>query len=134
MDPAESPDIYHGVTSGVYQLTSDVGEYILEIKRIGYVTRWAQIAVTPKRVQHLGHREIVAGAISENRTIETEDADELKEKMGAYFGDGSKYDPKYDLNSDGKIDQLDYNIIVKFLNFNYKNYKETRLWIEALGF
>jgi hypothetical protein len=128
--PGEGPNIINGITSGIYTLGSDPGEFILEIKRIGYVTRWAHIFVTTQGVQYLGHREIIAGDINQNRIIETTDADELKARIGGYFGDGENYDPKYDLNSDGKIDLLDYSIIIKFLNFQITNYKDTRFWLE----
>jgi hypothetical protein len=134
LEPDEEPDTYQGITSGYYELAGEVGDYILEIKRTGYVVRWAPITITPTGVQYLGHREIIAGDIDQNRIITQEDADEMETKMGGYFGDDGLYDPKYDLNSDGKIDQLDYDIIVKFLNFQLTNYKETRLWLEILGF
>jgi hypothetical protein len=134
LEPNEEPDIQNGITSGLYRLESKIGEYVLEIKCAGYVVRWLPVLVTPDGVQYLGHREIIAGDINQNRIITQEDVNELKTKMGGYFGDDGLYDPKYDLNSDGRIDQLDYNIIVKFLNFQITNYKETRLWIEGLGF
>jgi hypothetical protein len=136
LEEHETPQMINHITSGYYELVSEVGNYILEIKRVGYVTRWAPVTVTPKRVTDLNHREIVAGDVATpiDRILTEADALELKDKIGSYFKDGGTYDPKYDLNSDGKIDQLDYNIIIKLLNFQVINYKETRLWIEASGF
>jgi hypothetical protein len=134
LDPSEPPDIINGITSGYYQLTSELGHYTLEIKRAGYVTRWAKITVTPKCINDMGHREIIAGDVNQSRIIDAVDADALKNKIGGHYGVNAQYDYQYDLNSDGKVDDLDYNIIVKFLTFQLRNYKETRLWIESLGF
>jgi hypothetical protein len=130
----EEPYISRGTTVGIYTLTASPGEYILEIKREGYVVRWAKIVVTSVPVQYLGHREIIAGDINENRTIDAADADAIQAKIGAYWNDSGNYEAKYDLNSDGKIDQLDYNIVVKFLNFNISHYVETEAWITELGY
>jgi hypothetical protein len=81
----------------------------------------------------LGHREIIAGDVIHNRRIEVADANELNIRIGGEFGDSGKYDPKYDLNADGKIDQLDYNLILKLTNFWFYHYEETLLWLDEEG-
>jgi hypothetical protein len=57
----------------------------------------------------------------------------LKLKIGGYFGDNGKYDSKYDLNADGKVDQLDFNLILKFTGFWFYHYEETLQWLEEVG-
>jgi hypothetical protein len=123
----------NGQTLGLFRLENVLeGDYILEIKREGYVTRWAKITVEANNpVQYLGHREIVPGDINDDRLINFTDAAEEKLKIGGHFSfPGTTYLPKYDLNADGKIDQLDLNIILKFSGFKFYHYEETLLWWE----
>ena len=136
-----SPIVHQGTTVGVFTLPALPGNYILELKRDGYVTRWANITVSPLAMQPLGHREIVAGDVVQTHVIDAADAAAIKGKIGAnYENSSSGYEAKYDLNSDGKIDQLDYNIVIKFFdnkkskNFKYSHYTETKLWLQTLGF
>ena len=133
----EQPVTINGVTLGLFKL-EDVaeGDYILEIKREGFVTRWAKVTVNANErpYQYLEHREIVAGDLNnEQRVTLTGISAEHLHIGGNYSVPSSGYVPKYDFNSDGQINQLDYNLIVKLNGFWYYHYEETQDWLEELG-
>ena len=136
LQPGEQPATIQGQTLGLFKI-EDVtkGDYILEIKREGFVTRWAKISVdASKPVQYLGHRELVPGDVASNRIINLADISAEKVEIGGNYSiPTTQYTPKYDLNADGKINQLDFNLILKFEGFWYYHYEETMKWLKELG-
>jgi len=127
--------IHHGITVGLYRLRGVMpGNYLLELQRDGFVTRWAKIEVSTTGVQYQEHRELIPGDVVENLSVDTQDETTIKLKMGGDYEKNINYEPVYDLNADGKIDQLDYNIIIKFRTLNFMNYIETKEWVNLIGY
>jgi hypothetical protein len=132
----EKPVTQNGATLGLYVIENVApGYYILEIKREGFVTRWAKIKVdADEPVFHLEHREIVAGDVDSTLLINQLDAAEMQLNIGGDFLiPSTNYNFKFDLNADGKVNLLDYNLILKFNGFWFYHYAETMEWIEELG-
>ena len=122
--------VHSGATVGYYKLSNLPGNYILEINRAGFVTRWAPITLTTVGAQYQPHREIIPGDVADdNLEIDGSDGTQLFNKIGKNYPQIG-YDPAFDLNADGKIDQLDYNIVIKFKTFNYLDYIETDDWLK----
>jgi hypothetical protein len=132
----EAPRTYNGQTLGLF-IVDDVFEddYILEIKRDGFVTRWAKITVVASEPQqYLGHRELIPGDVNNDFAITINDESDMKSQIGGnYLISTSNYDPKYDLNADGKVNQLDLNVIIKFTGFKFYHYEETKQWLDDLS-
>jgi hypothetical protein len=131
----EKPVTVNGLTLGLYKIENvKKGDYILEIKREGFVTRWAKIKVDADgQVEYLGHRELVPGDINNDYTINLADASTIKMNLGSNYAiPSSHYISKYDLNADGNVDQLDLNLILKFTGFWFYHYQETKEWLDAL--
>ena len=131
----EKPNTINGMTLGVFVL-EDVadGNYILEIKREGFLTRRTKIRVNADQpVQFLEHREIIPGDINDDLLINLADLSQLKMMVGGNFLDPTtNYDPKYDLNADGRIDLLDFNLILKLSGFWFYHYEDTMDWLKEL--
>ena len=130
LEKEEQPDIVEGATVGLFVIESVApGNYILEIKRDGYMVRWAKIDVKSETpIQYLGHRELIPGDIGSLLKIDAQGATELLLKKGYYFGH-KDYLPEYDLNADGFIDSYDYYLLQKYINFRFYHYEETEEWI-----
>jgi hypothetical protein len=132
----EKPVTLNGTTLGLFIL-EDVaeGDYILEIKRDGFVTRWAKIYVNADQSMHfVGHREIVAGDVNDDLLINLNDLAQLKMKIGGNYSiPSTQYSSLHDLNSDGKVDQLDFNLVLKLTGFWFYHYEDTMEWLQELG-
>ena len=130
LEEEEQPDIVEGATVGLFVIENVApGNYILEIKRDGYMVRWAKIKVNAEEsVQHFGHRELIPGDIGSLLKIDDQGASELLLKKGFYFGH-KDYVPEYDLNADGYIDSYDYYLLQKYINFRFYHYEDTKEWI-----
>ena len=126
----EEPATIEGMTLGVFLIEGvDPGDYILEIKRAGYIVRWAKIKVNADEpVQHFGHRELIPGDINESLKIDAQSATKLLFKKGIYYGH-KDYVPEYDLNADGYIDSYDYYLLQKYINFRFYHYEDTMNWL-----
>ena len=136
LNKGEKPLTVNGTTLGLFTIENvKKGEYILEIKREGFVTRWANIIVNDDEpVFYVGHRELIPGDINNDFLVNQLDAAQMKRYIGGDFlNPSTNYNPKYDFNADGKVDQLDYNLILKFNGFWYYHYDDTSKWIETLG-
>jgi uncharacterized repeat protein (TIGR01451 family) len=131
MQGFEAP-IHQGTTVGFYNIPALPGNYIIEIDRKGFVTRWGEVLVNVSGTHKEPHRELIPGDLDE-LDLEITDLDALLmlSKIGGVYGiPGTNYDPLFDLNADGKVDQLDYNIVLKFKLFKYINYIETDDWLK----
>jgi hypothetical protein len=129
------PVTINGSTLGLYKIEHvKKGDYILEIKREGFVTRWAKIKVdADAEVEYFGHRELVAGDIDDNYTVNVTDVALEKLQIGGnYVAPHTHYESKYDLNADGQVNLLDFNLILKFTGFWFYHYQETKEWLDAL--
>jgi len=132
----EKPVTISGTTLGLFSIENvKKKEYILEIKREGFVTRWAKITVSnDEPVQFVEHREIVPGDANNDFLINQLDVSEMQLHLGGDFLiPSTNYNYKYDLNADGKVDQLDYNLALKFNGFWFYHYVETMEWLEELN-
>jgi hypothetical protein len=131
----EQPVTINGSTLGLYKIENvKKGDYILEIKRESFVTRWAKIKVDANaQVEYFGHRELIAGDIDDNYTVNATDVALEKLKIGGnYMAPHTHYEAKYDLNADGQVNLLDFNLILKFTGFKFHHYQETKEWLDAL--
>ena len=101
------------------------GEYVIEISRLGFLTRYGVINVTND--DYLGHRELLGGDVNGDMVVNEKDISAIRNKSDVYKN--STYKSMYDLNGNGIIDSNDSNI-VRF-NFNAFNsiYQETRDFI-----
>jgi hypothetical protein len=126
----EEPYIEEGITLGLFEIPDVLpGDYLLEIKREGYMVRWAKINVSDQNaIQYLGHREIIPGDIVVSLEIDSQDETTMLQKDGLFLGHPD-YLPLYDLNSDGYIDAYDYYLLQKYINFRFYHYEETMNWL-----
>ena len=130
------------MTVGLYQFENvDTGKYILELKREGFVTRWALIEVkeTDGPIKFLGHRELIPGDIETplDFTVTVADRYGLSAQFdNAYDWDApSDYLPftRYDITGDGSISVSDMYLLYPFIGFAYYHYVETAEWLDELG-
>jgi hypothetical protein len=136
LNEEEKPNTVSGATLGLFTFENvKKGDYILEIIREGFVTRWAKINVNAnEQVNYAGHRELIPGDLNNDLFINQWDATQMLPYIGGKFQiPSTNYNPIYDLNADGKVDQLDYNLILKFSGFWFYHYEETMEWINELG-
>jgi hypothetical protein len=101
------------------------GEYILEISRQGYLTRWAKVIITEDGV--LGHREILPGDVNGSLDIDAHDLSTTNNKMSSYGG--TKYDPKYDFNADGSVFFEDRSTVRNNFNVSIYLYQDVLDWL-----
>jgi hypothetical protein len=132
----QEPDNNDGVTVGYYMFEEiEEGDYILEIKRAGYVVRWLMIKVRDEDLV-VEHRELIPGDMDDNLIINVNDSNNLREKMNipGYFILPELFTPeaKYDLNSDGSISIYDLNLLIIYVGFRWYHYEDTREWLEEL--
>ena len=115
------------VTIGIFTFENiATGNYILEISRQGFLTRYGIINVTASTT-YLGHRELLGGDVNGDLFIDGKDISTsiLKE---CPFGH-SAYEWKYDINGDKNIDNDDISIIRINLGATHIIYQETKDWI-----
>jgi hypothetical protein len=104
-----------------------VGDYILEISRAGYVSRYAEVHVG-KGGGSLEHRELILGDVDGDGEVTEEDLRLIEEHAASWSEAG--YDPRYDLNADGKVDAADVSAARAFLGFKAAYYSDTKTWVE----
>jgi hypothetical protein len=98
-----------------------VGDYVIEISRLGFLTRYGIITVEGD--DYIGHRELLGGDVNGDLMINDKDLSAIRSKMGIY---GSTiYDWKYELNGDKSIDAFDANVIRINLGAYCTIYQET---------
>jgi hypothetical protein len=105
------------------------GKYIMQISREGFLTRWAEINVTTHK-QVLGHRELIAGDINEDLFIDFSDISHMQFILST----GDEYNPMYDFNGNGMMDETDFQIMQGNINAFIKAYTESKEWLESLGY
>jgi len=114
---------------GMYKFENIVpGDYILEISRLGFVTRWGLVTID-KHGMTLGHRELIAGDVNGDFIVTNADASNLY--SGEYDESDPNYDPRFDVNGDGNVNSSDMQIILYNLNANIGTYMETLNWINS---
>jgi len=103
-------------------------DYILEIVRGGYITRWGVVTVNQHGMS-LGHRELIAGDVNGDFFIDFSDITDM------YFNISNViYDANYDLNGNGTIDETDFQIMFGNINAHIKAYVESKTWLESCGY
>jgi hypothetical protein len=122
-------------TIGMYEFEKvGKGDYILEISRQGFITRWAKITVAPVasgEANNIGHREIVPGDVNGNFTVDVHDFSNILKKTST--NGKSKYDPKYDFDANGQVYPSEDNSTILYnIGASYEIYMETLQWL--LGF
>jgi hypothetical protein len=112
---------------GIYVFNDVVeGEYILVLSRFGYITRFSKIIVNGDGF--LGHRELIAGDVNGDFTVNAYDISAIISHIAEY-GD-SRYNARYDINYDEKIDFLDILLITDFYkSANIELYEDTKQWL-----
>ena len=117
------------VPIGMYKFENMApGDYVIEISRQGYVTRYGVITIDIDG-KSLGHRELIAGDVTGDFMIDGADVSSII----SHFTDNTnvQYDPRYDLNGDGNANSGDFQIIIGNLNANIGTYLETLEWINS---
>jgi hypothetical protein len=102
------------------------GDYVIEISRSGFLTRYGKITVTGDT--YLGHRELLAGDVNGDFMINDKDFSAFRTKTGTYGT--SNYNWLYDFNSDKSINSIDNNIIRTNLGSYISIYEETDDWLK----
>jgi len=115
---------YYGDSAvGIYTFKNiPLGDYLLVLSRDGFVTRFAEISVTPE-TEFLGYRELVPGDMSRNLQVENADVSKVKASFAPI------YNPKHDVHSDGEVNQTDLSAIKHFIGFSVFHYSETMRWV-----
>jgi len=107
---------------GMYKFENVIpGEYILEISRPGFITRWGKISVDVSG-KSLGHRELIAGDVNGDFQVDGSDV------SNAILGLDAAYDPKLDVNGDDVINSTDIQIIQYNIRAYIGTYVETLQW------
>lgn len=105
------------------------GDYILLLSRNGFMNRFAKITVTEDTWS--GHREIIPGDVNEDLIIDMYDISIINTKRSVY---GSpRYEPKYDINSDGRINDQDISLILFYIGFSMELYQDTFEWLQSVN-
>jgi len=103
---------------GMYKFENVVpGEYILEISRPGFITRWGKVTVDVSG-KTLGHRELIAGDVNGDFQVDASDISINVEN----------YNPTFDLNGDDSVNSADILIIQYNIRANIGTYVETLQW------
>jgi len=105
-----------------------VGDYILVLFRAGYLTRFAEIHVTPES-SRLGHRELVPGDANGDGEVRFDDILLIFQNT-ASWNDDVIYDSRYDMNADGQVNSADISVARAMLGFKVIFYSDTREWLE----
>jgi hypothetical protein len=101
------------------------GEYVLEIARQGFLTRYGVIKI--EKDGYIGHRELLGGDVNGDMMIDSKDLSAIRPKMSVYGL--PNYMWKYDLNGDKNINEFDIQVIFMNLNAYSTIYQEAEDWI-----
>jgi hypothetical protein len=129
----------NNMTIGFYRFDEVLaGKYILEIKRDGFLIRWAKITVNDKiLINYMDHREIVPGDLNEDLTINNDDINDMKEVFNATYSpvNPEAYRPmaRYDFDADGRVINDDLNLLIIYAGMNFSHYTDTKAWLDELG-
>lgn len=103
------------------------GDYVLLIFRYGYVTRAIAIYISGGTDQVLksatgeGVFELVPGATRTSAIVEVDDIAWVLEGLNEKY-DGTEYFARRDFNGDGKIDDIDWQLVIDHLNYSAFDY------------
>ena len=108
------------------------GTYILEIRRAGFITRWAKIEV--KGDTYLGHREILGGDGITDNAISGNDLSNAYSRFGQTWWGTPQYTTMnshlYDVDGSGDITTFDVNTIKTNMFATYNIYEDTWNWLQ----
>ncbi len=120
---------------GYFQFTKIIrpGTYVLEIKREGFITRWAKVTIV-ERVNNLGHRELIFGDFDGDLKITEADASSIWSNRKQYVSTNSPYDFdfKSDIDGNSAINSLDYRQVLLKIGANILNYNDTKVLFDEL--
>jgi hypothetical protein len=119
----------NGVIGKYYFTDLAPDDYVLEISRQGFLTRYAQITVGAGGNLYLGHREILAGDVNGDRKIDDKDLSAIRPKVASHGS--SNFAWKYDFDGNGVINNTDIGIIRLNLNALSSIYLDTK---EFMGY
>jgi hypothetical protein len=97
------------------------GDYILEISRQGFLSRYARINI--KNSGYLEHREILGGDVNGDGMINEKDLSTIRTKMSMYGN--SLYNVMYDFDGNKNINNIDISIIRLIFGTYSTFYEET---------
>ena len=97
------------------------GEYVLEIARRGFLSRYGVVTVTGD--MYSGHREILAGDVNGDTVVNEKDISVIRTKSSTYGSD--LYSPAYDFNGNGVVNSADTEIMRINLGAISTIYQET---------
>jgi hypothetical protein len=100
------------------------GDYVLEIARQGFITRYGAITISGNG--YIGHRELLAGDVNGDLKIDEKDFSTIRPKSGAY--QSPNYTWKYDLTGNKAINESDVQVIRINMGVFSDIYKETEDW------
>lgn len=101
------------------------GNYILVLSRNGFVKRFVKITVNGDTM--LEHRELIPGDMNGDLVVDMYDISVINTKASQY---GSPlYHPKYDLNADGRINDMDGSLVLFYVGFSIDLYDDTLQWL-----
>jgi hypothetical protein len=133
-----SPQIFaqhQGMQVGKYEFKNiPEGAYLLVVLRPGYLTRIGKITVEAGR-EYLGHREILAGDLNSDYQINAMDGSLLRGKFEIKWYDeildfyDPRFDPRYDLDGDGHINDKDFNYTNVYGGASFSIYQEMVNWL-----
>jgi hypothetical protein len=101
------------------------GDYILEINRPGFLTRFGMITVSASG--EIGHRELLAGDCDGDLEVTRSDLSNISRRI-SFFG-SPLYSPFFDFDGNAMINMDDKRPLIFDLDANVYIYEETELWI-----
>jgi len=114
---------------GMYTFENVVpGEYILQVSRAGFLTRWGKVNINEDGMS-LGHREIIAGEFNEDFSIRLSDISILNANIAEF--EHEYYNAMYDVDGSLGIDAGDIEILLFNLGSFITIYLETEEWING---
>lgn len=129
--PANNTEVMEGeipeTPIGVFTFTEmESGEYTLVLSRPGYLLRIAKVTIN-SGVLSLGHRELLPGDVDGNFSINVYDRQKIYANISSY--PDVKYNPRYDLNADGRVDARDVTLMGYYSGVGIDIYKDTSDWV-----
>jgi len=117
------------INIGVYTFENvAAGDYILVIKRVGFLPRIGKITVDREgiEVQYLGHREIIGGDANGDRVVDGADIALITKNDSHLI-----YNAACDIDGNGFINSADASLSKFYLGFGIEVYQETKNWVES---